>query len=78
VLFQYILNVSVFPQSVIDTEIAFYLGQHLNPYGVPLDNRGCVLERDSSFHDRIMWADPGVQCVHKAGLDVLGRCDGGA
>jgi len=40
IMFQYMVNVPVFPQSVIDAEIAYYVKQHLNPYGVPLDNRG--------------------------------------
>ena len=33
-----ILNLNLFPQQVLQKEMAFYL-QHLNPYGLPLDNR---------------------------------------
>ncbi len=40
-----ILNVNLFPNKVADEEIAFYK-QHLNPYGLPLDNRATYTKLD--------------------------------
>lgn len=37
--FQYILDIPVFPASVMEMEIAYYRSQQLNTYGVPLDVR---------------------------------------
>jgi hypothetical protein len=33
-----LLHLNIFPQSVIDEELAFY-GKHMNKFGLPLDNR---------------------------------------
>lgn len=38
-LYQLILNISVFPTSVFETELAFYLSQRNSTYGIPLDDR---------------------------------------
>ena len=39
ILYQLILNVSVFPQDVINTELLYYLTQRNDTYGVPLNDR---------------------------------------
>jgi len=38
ILYQFILNITVFPQYVVERELDYYLTK-LNPYGVPLDVR---------------------------------------
>jgi len=45
-LFQKVLNLDLFPQSVFDKELSYYLSKHLNTYGVPLDNRGTFTKSD--------------------------------
>lgn len=45
-LYQEILQLDVFPQSVLDAERAFYISSHLNKYGVPLDNRADFTKLD--------------------------------
>ncbi len=40
------LQVNVFPDSVIQQEIQYYLTKQLRPYGVPLDNRATFTKLD--------------------------------
>jgi len=44
-MWQYVLGVDVFPQSVADNEVAWYLA-HPNKYGIPLDSRGPLVKCD--------------------------------
>lgn len=44
-VFQNILNLFIFPDSVMQDELAYYL-QHLHPYGVPLDVRSDFTKLD--------------------------------
>lgn len=49
-LWQKVLNLNVFPQSVFDTELKYYLTNQFHKYGVPLDNRA-----DFAKTDWLMW-----------------------
>lgn len=44
-LYQYILNMKIFPASLMDNEVAFYKTK-FNTYGLPLDNRGSLTKTD--------------------------------
>jgi len=44
-MWQYALNIDLFPQSVADNEISWYKS-HANKFGVPLDSRGPLLKCD--------------------------------
>jgi len=44
-LFQYVLGLDIFPQSVLVQETAYYMSM-LHPYGVPLDNRSDFTKLD--------------------------------
>lgn len=37
---------TVFPDSVITAELSYYTTKQMNPYGVPLDNRGTFTKLD--------------------------------
>jgi len=45
-LFQKVLGLDLFPQSVFDKELAYYVNTKLNTYGVPLDNRATFTKSD--------------------------------
>jgi len=45
-LFQKVLGLDLFPQSVFDKELAYYASTKLNTYGVPLDNRATFTKSD--------------------------------
>lgn len=45
IAYQYFLGLSVFPRSVIDTEMSWYFSQ-MNQYGIPLDNRSTFTKFD--------------------------------
>jgi len=49
ILFQKILGLDLFPQSVFDMETNYYLGKQLNKYGVPLDDRATFTKADWSM-----------------------------
>jgi len=44
-MWQYALGLNIFPQTVADNEISWYLA-HPNPHGVPLDSRGPLVKCD--------------------------------
>jgi len=44
-MWQYALGLDIFPQSVADNEVAWYLA-HPNDYGIPLDSRGSLVKCD--------------------------------
>jgi len=44
-MWQYALGLNIFPQSVADNEVAWYLS-HPNPHGIPLDSRGPLVKCD--------------------------------
>jgi len=44
-MWQYALGLDLFPQSVADNEVAWYLS-HANQYGIPLDSRGALVKCD--------------------------------
>ena len=44
-MWQYALQLDLFPQKVADSEVAWYL-QHANRYGVPLDSRSAMVKCD--------------------------------
>ena len=45
-LYQYIVGTTTFPTSVIENELAFYIGKQLNTYGIPLDNKATFTKLD--------------------------------
>ena len=51
------LNLNLFPSSVHQSEIAFYL-QHLNQYGLPLDNREDYTKLDWELWTATLASDP--------------------
>lgn len=44
--FEKFLGLSLFPADVVPTEMSYYLNNHLNLYGVPLDNRATFTKLD--------------------------------
>ena len=45
-IYQYIVGIEVFPQSVIDTEISYLMKNHLNAYGIPLNYHATFTKLD--------------------------------
>lgn len=52
-----LLDMNLFPQSVARTEMTFYL-QHLNRYGLPLDNRADYTKLDWELWTATLTSDP--------------------
>jgi hypothetical protein len=52
-----LLDMNLFPASIRETEIAFYL-QHLNTYGLPLDNRADYTKLDWELWTATLAGDP--------------------
>eukprot|EP01121_Diplochlamys_sp_Union-15-3_P010077 TRINITY_DN2790_c0_g1_i2.p1 TRINITY_DN2790_c0_g1~~TRINITY_DN2790_c0_g1_i2.p1 ORF type:complete len:701 (-),score=144.39 TRINITY_DN2790_c0_g1_i2:20-1858(-) len=63
ILYQKLLNVSVFPEDVIRKELNYYLTQKLNTYGVPLDNRATFTKLDWSVWAATMGDDTQFQTI---------------
>lgn len=47
--FQYVLDIPVFPESVLMKELNFYMNQVMNVFGVPLDSRSYVMTISRNF-----------------------------
>ena len=68
-----LLDLKLFPAKVRETEIAFYL-QHLNQFGLPLDNRADYTKLDWSIWTATLadTAQPGEAEAYKQILDRTG------
>lgn len=56
-MFEKVLGLSIFPEDVISTEMAYYLKYRLNTYGIPMDNRGVYTRIDVVSWVAAMTAD---------------------
>lgn len=45
-IYQYIVGVDIFPQSLIDTELSFLMKNHFNTYGIPLNSQATFTKLD--------------------------------
>jgi len=45
-MLQKVLGLSGFPDEVVNDEVSYYISQHLNTFGVPLDNRATFTKLD--------------------------------
>lgn len=66
-LFQYIIGLDTFPQSVIETELKFYMSKTLTQYGIPLDSRSAIAKLDWMYWIAAMGTQEQFETLNKAG-----------
>jgi len=63
IVYQKFLKLETFSSNIIDMEVSYYLAQHANTYGIPLDNRAVFTKLDWSMWVAAMATDAQFQTI---------------